>query len=152
MAPREGLDRVARVLVDRGVTLVPVLIRQEARAREHTGPDAKAALLVQQRFVKDYAGIGGRIVAGTDTVSPPVIARPSLVRELELYVEAGLTPAAALRTATADAAALLGIANRIGTIAIGKDADLILVVGDPLRDIAALRRIVNVVRRGVVIK
>lgn len=152
-APREGLDRVARALADRGVTLVPILVRQEARATETIPPaDATAALRAQQRFVKDYAALGGRIVAGTDAGNPPVLASVSLVRELELYVEAGLTPAAALKTATADAAVLLGIANRVGTIAIGKDADLILVDGDPLRDITALRRIVNVVRRGVVVR
>jgi imidazolonepropionase-like amidohydrolase len=76
----------------------------------------------------------------------------SLLRELELYVEGGLSPAAALETATADAAALLGITNRTGTIAIGKDADLVLVNGDPRQDITALRRIVTVIRRGVVVK
>jgi imidazolonepropionase-like amidohydrolase len=63
-----------------------------------------------------------------------------------------LPPATALRTATADAAALLGIASRAGTIAVGKDADLVLVTGDPLRDITALRRIVSVIRRGVVVR
>ena len=63
-----------------------------------------------------------------------------------------MPPATALETATADAATLLGIANRAGTIAVGKDADLVLVNGDPLREISALRRIVTVIRRGVVVK
>jgi imidazolonepropionase-like amidohydrolase len=153
VAPREALDRIARALVERAVTLVPALVSQEARAREVPArADAKAALQAQQRFVKDYAQLGGRIVAGTDAGNPPMVAGASLARELELYVEAGLTPVAALKTATADAAVLLGIANRTGTIAIGKDADLVLVDGDPLRDITALHRVVNVVRRGVVVR
>jgi imidazolonepropionase-like amidohydrolase len=151
--PHEALDRVAHALVDRGVTLVPALVWHEARGQSgDTAAAAKAALSVQQRFVKDYVQMGGRIVAGTDAGDPLVTPGGSLLRELELYVEGGLPPATALRTATADAAALLGIASRAGTIAVGKDADLVLVTGDPLRDITALRRIVSVIRRGVVVR
>jgi imidazolonepropionase-like amidohydrolase len=151
--PQEALDRVAHALVDRGVTLVPALVWHEARGQSgDTAAAAKAALSVQQRFVKDYVQMGGRIVAGTDAGDPLVTPGGSLLRELELYVEGGLPPATALRTATADAAALLGIASRAGTIAVGKDADLVLVAGDPLRDITALRRIVSVIRRGVVVR
>jgi imidazolonepropionase-like amidohydrolase len=148
--PQEALDRVAHALVDRGVTLVPTLVRHEARAQR--GDTAMAALLAQQRFVKGYVQMGGRVVAGTDAGDPLVAPGRSLLRELELYVEGGMPPATALETATADAATLLGIANRAGTIAVGKDADLVLVNGDPLREISALRRIVTVIRRGVVVK
>jgi imidazolonepropionase-like amidohydrolase len=149
----DGLDRVAHALLDRGVTLVPTLVRLEARLRTvRATADALAPLAVQQRFVRTYAQMGGRIAAGTDAGTPPIAPGVSLLRELELYVGAGLTPSAALRTATADAAALLGVANRVGTIAIGKDADLVVVDGDPLRDITALGRIVNVIRRGVAVK
>ena len=76
----------------------------------------------------------------------------SLHRELELYVAGGLTPAQALKSATSDAADLLGIAARTGTIQLGKDADLVLLSGDPLADIRATRRILNVVRGGVVVR
>ena len=64
----------------------------------------------------------------------------------------GLTPAQALKSATSDAADLLGIAARTGSIQIGKDADLVLVSGDPLTDIRATRRILNVVRGGVIVR
>jgi imidazolonepropionase-like amidohydrolase len=149
----EALDRVAHALVDRGVTLVPALVRHEVRAqRGDAAAAAKGALSVQQQFVRDYVHMGGRIVAGTGAGDPLVAPGVSLLREIELYVESGLAPATALRAATADAAALLGIANRAGTIAVGKDADLVLVEGDPLRDITALRRIVSVIRRGVVVR
>ena len=148
--PQEALDRVAHALVDRGVTLVPTLVRHEARAQ--SGDAAKAVLLAQQRFVKGFVQMGGRVVAGTDAGDPLVAPGRSLLRELELYVEGGMPPATALETATADAAALLGIANRTGTIAVGKDADLVLVNGDPLREISALRRVVTVIRRGLVVK
>ena len=151
--PREALDRVARALLDRGATLVPTLARQEARLRaSNATSETRAPLVAQQRFVRDYTQMGGRIAAGTDAGTPLVAPGVSLLRELELYVEAGLTPGAAVKTATTDAAALLNLANRVGTIAIGKDADLVLVDGDPLRDISALRRSVTVIRRGVVVR
>ena len=107
---------------------------------------------VLQRFVTLYAKLGGRVVAGTDTAQQFVVPGASLHRELELYVAGGLTPAQALKSATSDAADLLGIAGRAGTIQPGKDADLVLVSGDPLADIRATRRILNVVRGGVVVR
>jgi imidazolonepropionase-like amidohydrolase len=160
--PYDALDRVAHALLDRGVTLVPTLVRQEARLRSAASVPCAGAplrrcaetsmpLVVQQRFVRDFARMGGHLVAGTDAGTPLVAPAGSLARELELYVEAGLAPASALRTATADAAALLGVANRVGTIAVGKDADLVILDGDPLRDITALRRIITVIRHGVVV-
>ena len=96
----------------------------------------KRTLPVLQRFVGRYGSMGGRIVAGTDTPQQFVVPGASLHRELELYVAGGLTPAAAIRAATADAADLLGIADRAGTVDVGKDADLMLLDGDPLADIA----------------
>ena len=105
-----------------------------------------------QRFVKRYAELGGRVVAGTDTAQQFVVPGASLHRELELYVAGGLSPAAALRSATADAAHLLGISSRAGTVEVGKDADMVVVDGDPLTDIRAARRILNVIRLGVVVR
>jgi len=151
--PQESLARVAHALLDRGITLVPTLVRQEIRLRAGgAAPEAQTALAVQQRFVRDYAQMGGRVAAGTDAGTPSVVPGASLLRELQLYVEGGMAPAAALRTATADAAALLGSSSRAGTITIGKDADLVIVDGDPLRDISALRRVISVVRRGAIVK
>jgi imidazolonepropionase-like amidohydrolase len=112
--------------------------------------DFARSLSVMQRFVRRYVRLGGRVVAGTDTPQQFVVPGASLHRELALYVAAGLSPAEALRSATIDAAALLGISDRTGTIAVGKDADLVLVDGDPLADIRVLSRIVVVVREGVV--
>jgi imidazolonepropionase-like amidohydrolase len=111
----------------------------------------KEALVHVQRFVGAFADEGGRLAAGTDTAQPFVVPGASLHRELQLYVQAGLTPAAALRSATADAAELLGIAHRTGTLDAGKDADLLLVEGDPLADIRDTARIRAVVRAGVVV-
>jgi imidazolonepropionase-like amidohydrolase len=76
---------------------------------------------------------GIRIVAGTDG------SGLELVRELELYVDAGFTPAEALDAATIEAARLQGVDKATGSIAVGKAADLVLVQGDPSRRIGDLR-------------
>jgi imidazolonepropionase-like amidohydrolase len=72
------------------------------------------------------------------------------VREAEYYVEAGMTPTGALRSATIDAARLVGMESEIGTIEAGKYADIIAVTSDPTEDISALRDIVFVMKGGVV--
>jgi len=73
-------------------------------------------------------------------------------RELKYYVEYGMTPMAAIRSATAVAAELLGWQDRIGTIEAGKLADLIAVPGDPLADIGELERAQFVMKAGVIYK
>ena len=77
---------------------------------------------------------GAPIVAGTDG------SGLELIRELELYVQAGMTPAQALQTATINVARLVGVGDQTGAITPGREADLVLVEGDPGTDIAALRR------------
>ena len=87
---------------------------------------------------------GVTLVAGTDKAIPG----HSLHRELELYVEAGLTPMEVIQLATLGAAWVMGKEARVGSVEAGKRADLILVDGDPLRDFAALRRVTRVVTGG----
>lgn len=113
--------------------------------------DVRNALPLQQRFVADYLRRGGRVATGTGAPQRLVVPGASLHRELQLLVAGGISPAAALQGATSTAAALLGIAERIGTIDVGKDADLVLLDGDPLRDIRATERIRLVMRSGIVV-
>jgi imidazolonepropionase-like amidohydrolase len=61
-------------------------------------------------------------------------------RELETYAEAGIPNAAVLKMATLDSARVTGVDDRTGSIEIGKDSDLILLDGNPLEDISAVRR------------
>lgn len=90
---------------------------------------------------------GVRIAAGTDA-GTPMNPHGSMVIELELMVKAGLSPEEALHSATTVAAGCLGLEKEIGTIETGKVADLVLVEGDPLVDIGALRQVRRVVARG----
>lgn len=71
--------------------------------------------------------------------------------ELLLFVQAGLTPLQALKAATADAARFLRVADRLGTIGIGKEANLLLLDADPLANIANTRTIRAVILRGAVL-
>lgn len=109
-----------------------------------------------KRYQKSYAkmvefvGImykaGVPIVAGTDD-----IAGFTLHSELALLVKAGLTPAQALQVATRNGARYTRTSNDRGSIAAGKLADLVLVDGDPTRDIADVRKVAAVITRGYVI-
>lgn len=91
---------------------------------------------------------GARIVAGVD--SPLVPYGISLHGELEEYVAAGLTPREALQTATVNTARLLNADAELGTIEVGKLADLVIVAGDPSTDIKAARRVRTVIKNGEV--
>lgn len=87
---------------------------------------------------------GVPIVAGTDGWGI------ELIRELEIYRQAGFTPAEAIRSATIIPARVVGADKRTGSIAVGKEADMVLVDGDPSIDLGALRRVVTVVSDGYV--
>lgn len=91
---------------------------------------------------------GVKFLAGTDTPNPYCYPGSSLHEELRLLTEAGLSPAAALRAATSDAAHYLGRSEIDGSIAPGKLADLVLLDADPLADIGNVSRIRAVVRAG----
>ena len=89
---------------------------------------------------------GGRVVAGSGSPALPYGA--GLHLELEHFVDAGLTPFQALQTATVHAAEALGIGDEVGSIERGKLADLVIVAGDPLRDIRSARDVRGVLRGG----
>lgn len=87
-------------------------------------------------------------MSGTDVGNPFVVAGFSLQEELGLLVEAGLSPADALRSATLNPAKFLGAADSLGTVETGKVADLVLLDRNPLTDIRNTRRIRAVVLNG----
>lgn len=110
---------------------------------------AREALVTpQERLVGRLVRGGGRVIAGTDSpINPYGVA---LLSELEHYVRGGLLPAEAIRTATAVPAEAFGLARDLGTIEVGKLADMVVVDGDPLTTITDLRRTRRVVKDGVV--
>jgi hypothetical protein len=110
-----------------------------------TRDEARASVRHMLKYVATMRKAGVPIVAGTDGFGI------ELVRELELYVEGGMTPAQALATATIDAARNVKADQRTGSIAVGKEADLLLVDGDPESDIGDLRHVDKVVLDGALL-
>ncbi len=91
---------------------------------------------------------GVRIAMGTGAGNPGVMHGATAAREIELMTQSGMTPMQAIVAATANAAEIIGQAEKLGTIEPGKLADMIVVAGDPLADITVLGEIELVVRGG----
>jgi hypothetical protein len=147
-----GIDE----LVQQGTELAPADVRA---AWEDPRKDVKKSTPEQsQRFQFDYDfhakivalmqrnGVG--LLAGTDTGDPYVIPGRALHEELELFVQAGLTPAQALRTATINPARYFGIQAQAGSVDRGKRADLVLLDANPIEDIRNVRKVSAVILRG----
>ncbi len=103
-----------------------------------------AALTPRPSILKTLLDKGVPIVAGTDGALPGY----SLLREVELYVQAGFTPLQAIQAATSVSARALNLGADTGTIALGKRADLVVLDADPLANISAIRRTRLVVTNG----
>jgi imidazolonepropionase-like amidohydrolase len=97
-----------------------------------------------------FARAGGLLLAGTDpTGFGGVVPGYSNQRQLELLVEEGFTPLEAIQIGTLNGAEYLGRDARVGSIARGKQADLVVIDGDPSRNIADVRKVETVFKRGV---
>jgi len=104
-----------------------------------------------QKIFRKYLEIVGQlhragvpVVAGTDQAVPG----HSLHREIELYVEAGMAPLEAIQSATLVPAQVMGLAKQLGTVEVGKKADLIVLGGNPLESIRNIRKVEKVVSGG----
>jgi enamidase len=104
------------------------------------------ALALERAFVR----AGGTLIAGTDpTGGGGVVPGFSNQRQLELLVEAGFTPLEAIKIGTLNGATYLGRDARVGSIAAGKQADLVVIDGDPSTTIADVRKVETVFKQGV---
>jgi imidazolonepropionase-like amidohydrolase len=102
----------------------------------------------QRPLTRAFHEKGGRMLAGSDAPLPGLVPGFALHRELREQVGVGLTPYEALRTATTNPFEYLGESDRAGTIAVGKQTDLLLLDENPLEDISAAARIAGVLIRG----
>jgi imidazolonepropionase-like amidohydrolase len=113
--------------------------------------ESRSALLKKEMaFERAFAKAGGLLLAGPDpTGNGGTLPGFGDWRGLQLLVKAGFTPIEALRIASANGAEFLGRADRIGTIAAGKDADLVVIKGDPAKAIGGLSDVEIVFKKGV---
>lgn len=141
-------SNVASMLATRGVWACPTLVvLRHIAVQSLSATDADRARDNQGAMVKALHDAGVPLLAGTDA-GIDLVAPGELAGEIELFVHAGLTPYDALRSATSEAARFLGVDDELGTIAVGKRADLVLLGGNPLADVRALRNPVAVILRG----
>jgi imidazolonepropionase-like amidohydrolase len=108
------------------------------------------SLKKEMQFERDYAAAGGLLLAGSDpTGDGGTLAGYADQKEIELLVRGGFTPSEAVHIATANGAEFLGQGARIGTIAVGKQADLVIIDGDPSTQISDIRKVEVVFRKGI---
>lgn len=145
-------------MVDRGTWLVPTLSVHGAIVRR--GPEAgwsRERLANSERVLGMALCSLGRafrsgvnVACGSDAGSP-FNFHWEIVPELRLLCEAGLTPGEAIEAAARKAASAIGAQDELGTLETGKIADVILVDGDPLRDVGVLEHIRKVIKDGVLV-
>jgi hypothetical protein len=121
-----------------------------ARANVQLDSPMTGLLRKEMDFEVAFLRAGGLLLAGPDpTGNGGVLPGFGDQREIELLVEAGLTPAEAIHVATENGAVYLGQQDRIGTLSPGKQADLILIKGDPSKNIDEIENVDTVFKAGI---
>ncbi|MGH7710027.1 MAG: amidohydrolase family protein [Gemmatimonadaceae bacterium] len=148
-----GTPDVFRLMAERGVALCPTVAAGDAVSQYRgwkKGTEAEPARLREKRAsVKAAVAAGVTICNGSDV---GVFAHGDNARELEILVDYGLTPVAALKAATSINARVLHVEDRIGAIRPGLLADLVAVEGDPLTNISSLRQVRFVMKDGTLVR
>jgi len=139
LAAMGGLDKLPR-------DKLPTRVRDLMDAHAPVEPSPTALENLRAVHQADIA-----VAMGTDAGNIGTLHGPSVFREMDLMVRAGLTPAQVLACATVGGGRMLGMERDLGDVAAGKLADLVLLDGDPLADIANVRRVSRVVRAGRVL-
>jgi imidazolonepropionase-like amidohydrolase len=141
-----GLDKAqCAEMRERGIWLVPTLSQAKQAGDPEWGrpwwPRMRDMWRVCEQSIRIAVDQGVRMAAGTDVTG-------TMVEEVALLREAGMSPEDSLRAATINGAELMGLQNEIGTLAVGKAADVILVKGDPLASADALKSVRRIYRNG----
>jgi imidazolonepropionase-like amidohydrolase len=137
------------LIAARGTFLSPTLAVFERREGDRNTTAMHVRGFKQMlAFVGLAKRAGARVVAGSHSSVPHAERGWAYQREMELLVESGLTPMEAIVAATMENARFFRVADRLGSVEAGKLADLVLVGGDPLKDISAMRRVRRVMLNG----
>jgi len=138
-----------KLIVDRGVVVSPTLAVFERQPGDKDTTDVHVHAFKQmETFVGLAKKAGAKIVVGSHSDVPHAKRGWAYQRELELLVDSGLTPMEAIVAGTIENARYFHIEDRLGSVEPGKIADLVLVEGDPLKDISNMRRVKRVMLNG----
>jgi imidazolonepropionase-like amidohydrolase len=151
-------DETIALMKEKGTWWVPTNMAGEWVAKKSQEPGyfpeivrpkaAEIGPLMRNTFARAYKA-GVKIAFGTDTgVSP----HGENAHEFELMVEGGMPPLEAILTATRNAAQMLKIDDRLGTLEVGKLADVVAVEGNPLEEISVMKQVVFVMKEGQIHK
>jgi adenine deaminase len=141
-------DLLSRSLVEQVAPPGMIEATRRAFSAKPEGGSYSVNLQLARENLRCSYEAGVLLVAGSGSGSPMLLHGPAIHRELQLWVEAGVPPAEALKAATHNAARLLRAGERIGMVKAGYEANLLLVDGNPLEDIAATERISTVFFQG----
>jgi imidazolonepropionase-like amidohydrolase len=137
------------LIAQRGTFISPTLAVFERRLGDKNTTEMHARAFRQMlKFAGMAKRAGARMVVGSHSSVPHAERGWAYQRELELLVESGLTPIEAIVAGTMENARFFRVADRLGSIEPGKMADLILIDGDPLKEIAVMRRVKRVMLNG----
>ena len=126
------------------------ILRQRPASRPASNNDPAILFKRDMELERAFVAAGGLLIAGPDpTGRGDVIPGFGDQREIELLVEAGFTPVEAIKIATWNGAVYMGKEKRIGSIAAGKNADLVVIKGDPSKRIADIENVEIVFKDGV---
>ena len=156
MHKRTLLQGAEAMAADPRISLIPPELRKDwgdpvkewTKAKADFKETAPRTFVHYQETTRWLKESGVAILAGSDTGDPFTIPGATLLDELALLVEAGLTPMEALRAATSEAAKFNRLEGMFGSIGLGMVADVVLLEGDPVADIGNVRRLANVCWRG----
>lgn len=124
--------------------------RSWERVNRDTTGTARRTYQRMMELEREFVRLGGLLVLGTDpTGYGGVVPGYANQRAIQLLVEGGFSPLEAIRIATLNGATYLGIQERTGSIAVGKDVDLVILDGNPVTDQSAITRMEVVFRKGV---
>jgi imidazolonepropionase-like amidohydrolase len=146
-------DEDLKVMVAKGIFYVPTIFVGEyvAQGRAAAGAPVWVKMIaVHEDTFRRALRAGVKIAFGTDAGGFDWKINPA--KEFSSMVKFGMTPAQALKSATASAAELLGMQDKVGTIEVGKYADIVAVPGDPLADVTIMEKVDFVMKGGVVYK
>lgn len=139
-----------KLIADSGVVVSPTLaVFEKQRGDKDTSAFHEIGFKQMEAFVGLANKAGARIVVGSHSDVPHAKRGWAYQRELELLVESGLTPMQALVAGTMENARYFRISDRLGSVEAGKLADLVLVEGDPSKNISDMRRVKRVMLNGV---